>query len=144
MPSTDRIDVPLRVDVPLHVVAGDPADAARALADAGVDGAFTYEGPDDVFIPLARAAGAAPIDLYSNIAVSFPRSPTHLAHTAWDLQRLSGGRFALGLGSQIRAHVERRYGAAFEHPARRMADQVRAITAVFDAWEHGTIGRAHV
>ena len=118
------------LDVPLHV-----ADVA-SLVDAGVGGAFAFEGPGDVFVPLARAAGA-PIDLYSNIAVSFPRSPTHLAYTAWDLQRLSNGRFMLGLGSQVRAHVERRFGAAFDRPAARMADQVDAIRAAFRSWQDG-------
>jgi len=72
------------------------------------------------------------------VAISFPRSPTHLAQTAWDLQRFSGGRFLLGLGSQVRAHVERRFGAAFEHPVDRMADQVRAIHALFRCWADGT------
>lgn len=126
----------MKLDVPLHDVSA-AADDARALAEVGVSGAFTFEGPNDVFVPLARAAGAAEIDLYSNIAVSFPRSPVHLAHTAWELARLNHGRFLLGLGSQVRSHVERRYGAAFAHPARRMADQVDAVHAVFDSWQEG-------
>ena len=120
----------MKLDVPLHV-----ADVETLVA-AGVSGAFAFEGPGDVFVPLARAAGAD-IDLYSNIAVSFPRSPTHLAYTAWDLQRLSGGRFMLGLGSQVRAHVERRFGADFDRPAARMAEQVDAIRAAFRAWQDG-------
>ena len=127
----------MRLDLPIHVGGTDARDAAEFLADAGVSGTYSFEGPEDVFIPLARAAGAD-IDLYSNIAVSFPRSPMHLAHTAWDLQRLSGGRFMLGLGSQIRPHVERRYGAAFDHPAARMADQVDAVKAIFAAWRDDT------
>ena len=126
----------MKLDLPLHTGGADARDAARLLADAGVDGAYSFEGPNDVFVPLARAAGAD-IDLYSNIAVSFPRSPVHLAHTAWDLHRLTGGRFMLGLGSQVRAHVERRYGAAFSRPAARMADQVDAIKAIFATWQHG-------
>ncbi len=60
-----------------------------------------------------------------------------VAYTAWDLQALSGGRFALGLGSQVRAHVERRYGAAWERPAARMREHVLALRAIFDAWETG-------
>jgi probable F420-dependent oxidoreductase len=128
----------MKLDLPLSTGGPDAADAARLLADAGIDGTYTFEGPTDVFIPLARAAGAAPIDLYSNIAVSFPRSPVQLAHTAWDLQRLNNGRFLLGLGSQVRAHVERRYGAQFDHPAARMADQVAAIKAIFASWQDGT------
>lgn len=127
----------MKLDLPLSVGGDDAADAARLLADAGIDGSYTFEGPTDVFIPLARAAGAAAIDLYSNIAVSFPRSPVQLAHTAWDLQRLNNGRFLLGLGSQVRAHVERRYGADFDHPAARMADQVDAIKAIFACWQDG-------
>jgi probable F420-dependent oxidoreductase len=128
----------VKLDLPLSVGGADAAEAARRLAEAGVDGAYAFEGPNDVFVPLARAAGAAPIDLYSNIAVSFPRSPVHLAHTAWDLAHLSGGRFLLGLGSQVRAHVERRFGAEFAHPARRMAEQVDAVRAIFRAWQDGT------
>jgi probable F420-dependent oxidoreductase len=128
----------MKIDLPLFVADPDPATAARKLAEAGVSGGYAFEGPNDVFVPLARAAGAAPLDLYSNIAVSFPRSPVHLAHTAWDLQRLSGGRFLLGLGSQVRAHVERRFGAEFAHPAARMADQVDAIRAVFTSWQEGS------
>jgi probable F420-dependent oxidoreductase len=127
----------MKLDLPLSTGGDDAALAAGVLAEAGIDGAYTFEGPTDVFIPLARAAGAAPIDLYSNIAVSFPRSPVQLAHTAWDLQRLNGGRFLLGLGSQVKAHVERRYGADFDHPAARMADQVAAIKAIFAAWQEG-------
>lgn len=128
----------MKLDVPLYVGGPDASIAAVALAAAGVSGSFTFEGPEDVFVPLARAAGAADIDLYSNIAVSFPRSPVHLAHTAWDISRLNGGRFLLGLGSQVRAHVERRYGADFDRPALRMGDQVDAIRAIFDSWQHGT------
>lgn len=124
----------MRLDLPLHVGGPDGRHAAELLAEAGVSGAYSFEGPEDVFIPLARAAGAD-IDLYSNIAVSFPRSPMHLAHTAWDLQRISGGRFMLGLGSQVRPHIERRYGAEFDHPAARMADQVDAVKAIFAAWQ---------
>ncbi len=127
----------MRLDLPLHTIGGDPAEAARILADLGVSGAYSFEGPNDVFVPLIRAAGAD-LDLYSNIAVSFPRSPMHLAHTAWDLARLTSGRFLLGLGSQVRPHIERRYGSVFDHPAARMADQVDAIKAIFARWQDGT------
>ena len=110
---------------------------AEALTATGVDGLFTFEGPHDVFLPLALAAAATDAFVYSNIAVAFPRSPVHLAHTAWDLQALSGGRAALGLGTQVRAHVERRYGATWSHPASRMREWIGAIRAVWDAWEEG-------
>src|SRR3954447_14417589 len=99
--------VALPVDVQLMAPPTEVADRARALAATGVAGLFTFEGPNDVFIPLVLAAGVAPVDLMTNVAIAFPRSPVHLAHAAWDLQALSGRRFRLGLGSQVRAHVER-------------------------------------
>lgn len=108
---------------------------ARALAATGVDGLFAFEGPHDVFLPLTLAAETG-LFLYSNIAVAFPRSPMHLAHTAWDLQALAPGGFALGLGTQVRAHIERRYGATWSQPAARMEEWMGAIRAVWDTWEH--------
>ena len=71
------------------------------------------------------------------MAIAFPRNPIHLAHTARDLQQLSSGRFTLGLGTQIRTHVERRFGTEFDHPVDRLADLVAALRAVFAAWETG-------
>lgn len=114
-------------------------ERAEALAGTGVDGLFTVEGPHDVFVPLTLAAEAG-VFLYSNVAIAFPRSPAHLAHTGWDLAALAGaagGGFALGLGTQVRAHVQRRYGATWSHPAARMAEWIGAIRAFWDTWEHG-------
>jgi probable F420-dependent oxidoreductase len=127
--------VSLPVDVQLMAPPTEVVDRARALAATGVAGLFTFEGPNDVFIPLVLAAGVAPVDLMTNVAIAFPRSPVHLAHAAWDLHALSGGRFRLGLGSQVRAHVERRYGATWSHPAARMREVVLAVKAVLAAWE---------
>ena len=111
---------------------------ARRLEDLGVDGAFTFEGPHDVFTPLILAAGATTrLELATNVAIAFPRNPVQLAHQAYDLQLLSGGRFTLGLGSQIRAQVEKRYGAAFERPVARMREMVAALRAIFATWETG-------
>jgi probable F420-dependent oxidoreductase len=109
---------------------------AEALAATGVDGLFTVEGPHDVFLPLTLAAGTG-VFLYTNVAIAFPRSPAHLAHTAWDLAALADGGFALGLGTQVRAHVERRYGSTWSHPAARMAEWIGAVRAFWDTWEHG-------
>jgi probable F420-dependent oxidoreductase len=125
------------VDTMLTGELADAAAVAERLADAGFDGAFTFEGPHDVFLPLALAAPAQRLDLYTNVAIAFPRSPTHLAHVADDLQRLSGGRFRLGLGPQVRAHVERRYGATWSHPVARMRELVLATKAVQQAWATG-------
>lgn len=127
----------VEIDVVLTTGPPDVAERARDLHAAGVDGVATVEGPHDVFVPLVQAAAVDGLDIASYVAIAFPRSPVHLAHTAWDLQALSGGRFRLGLGTQVRAHVERRYGAAFDQPVERMAEWVAAIRAVFDRWQHG-------
>ena len=127
----------LKIDTQLSTPLAEAATEVRGLADAGVDGVFTFEGPNDVFFPLVLAADAAAIDLYTNLAIAFPRSPTHLAHQAYDLQRLSGGRFALGLGTQIRPHIEGRYGARWTQPVDRMREMVEAVRAVFRCWHEG-------
>ncbi|HZA08780.1 TIGR03617 family F420-dependent LLM class oxidoreductase [Mycobacterium sp.] len=113
------------------------AERAKTLAAAGVDGLFTFEGQHDVFLPLASAAPVADVELMTNVAIALPRSPLHLAHAAYDLQLLSRGRFRLGLGSQVRAHVENRYGTSWSRPAARMGETVLAVRAIFDAWQHG-------
>jgi probable F420-dependent oxidoreductase len=117
---------------------GEVAGRARELAEMGFDGAFTFEGPHDVFVPLILAAGSgADLDLMTNVAIAFPRSPVHLAHQAYDLQLLSKGRFRLGLGSQVRAHIEKRYGSQFARPVARMREVVQATHAVLRCWETG-------
>jgi len=82
----------MRIDTQLSAPLGSVAEEAKRLRAAGFDGGFTFEGPNDVFLPLVEAAQSG-LDIYTNVAIAFPRSPLHLAHTAWDLQRLSGGRF---------------------------------------------------
>jgi len=114
------------------------AERARQLVEAGADGLFTFEGPHDVFLPLAAAAGAVETDLMTNVAIAMPRSPLHLAHAAWDLQLMSKGRFRLGLGSQVRVHVENRYGATWSPPAARMREIVLAVKAILASWQDGT------
>ncbi|MEZ5138061.1 MAG: TIGR03617 family F420-dependent LLM class oxidoreductase [Acidimicrobiales bacterium] len=109
---------------------------AEALAATGIDGLFTFEGPHDPFLPLAMAADLG-VDLYTNVAIAFPRSPMHLAHLAWDLSAASGGRFALGLGTQVKAHIERRYGSTWSAPAARMGEWVAALRAISARWQDG-------
>ncbi len=113
------------------------ASEADQLAEAGVDGAFSFEGPHDGFVPLILAAPTARIDLYTNVAIALPRNPMQLAYLANDLQLISGGRFMLGLGSQIRPQIEKRYGAAFDPPVARMREFVQALHAIFAAWATG-------
>ena len=125
----------MRVQLQIDGAPQRAADHARELAGLGADGVFTFEGPHDVFLPLVAAAGAASVDLMTNVAIAGPRSPLHLAHAAYDLQVYSGGRFRLGLGSQIKVHIEKRYGAQWAKPAEKMAETVTAIKAIFGCWE---------
>jgi probable F420-dependent oxidoreductase len=129
--DADVVKVHLQVD-------GAPATLSESIARivaAGADGLFTFEGQHDVFFPLVIASGETDLELMTNVAIASPRSPLHLAHAAYDLQVLSQGRFRLGLGSQIRAHIEKRYGSQWGRPAHRLAESVRAVKAIFDAWE---------
>jgi len=117
-----------------------PADAvARAgvLSEAGAAGVFTFEGPHDVFAPLTLASTVGGLDLLTNVAIALPRNPIQLAHQAYDHQLLSGGRFTLGLGTQVRTQIEKRYGASFDHPVARMRELVAALRAIFAAWQDG-------
>ena len=125
----------MKVDVLLGTEPEGVVERARELAALGVDGVFTFENAHDVFFPLVRVAGNVELDLMTNVAIAFPRSPVHLAHAAYDLQLLSGGRFRLGLGSQVRSHIERRYGAVWSQPTARLRDMVLAVKAVLAAWE---------
>ena len=119
-------------------VDGAPDNArasAREIAALGADGIFSFEGQHDVFFPLVVAAAETDLELMTNVAIAGPRSPLHLAHCAYDLQIFSEGRFRLGLGSQIRAHIEKRYGSQWGKPANRMAEAVAAVKAIFATWE---------
>jgi probable F420-dependent oxidoreductase len=129
------------LDVQLDARPDQAAARARELLEAGVDGLFTFEGPHDVFLPLVVAAGSSDVpatDLMTNVAIAIPRSPMHLANTAYDLQLLSGGRFRLGLGSQIKPHIEKRYGATWSKPAARMRETVLAVKAILNSWQDGS------
>src|SRR3712207_3130330 len=97
--------------------AGDIARAADALGFAGL---WSSETRHDAFLPLAIAAGATQrIELGTSVAIAFSRSPMEVAQTAWDLQSISGGRFILGLGTQVKAHVKRRFSMPWERPVDR-------------------------
>lgn len=128
----------MKLDVALHADHPDIADRAHACAGAGFDGVFTLEANRDVFFPLyAVAASRAPLDIYPNVAIAFPRSPMHVAYQCFDLQRLSGGRFALGLGSQIRPHIEKRYSATWHKPVPQLREYVAATKAIFRCFHEG-------
>ncbi len=107
-------------------------DFARAVEAAELDGIVYVESGRTAYLSVASAALAAPSLQYSTgIAVAFPRSPTVTATTAWELQDISGGKFRLGLGTQVRAHIERRYGVDFDPPGPRLREYVQAVKAVF-------------
>lgn len=128
--------VSFKIDTQLRSFAA-AANEAATLAEAGVDGVFTFEGAHDGFVPLTLAAADSRVDLYTNVAIALPRNPMQLAYLANDLQLLSGGRFMLGLGSQIKPQIEKRFGASFDPPVARMRELVIAIRAIFAAWATG-------
>jgi probable F420-dependent oxidoreductase len=132
--------VPFRIDL-----GGDPGmDAialARRAAEAeaeGYDGVGASETRHDPFLSLALAAReTSRVELLSTIAVAFARSPMTVAQTAHDLQAISGGRFLLGLGSQVKPHIERRFSMPWSRPAARMAEFVQAVRAIWATWQTG-------
>ena len=114
------------------------AAAAAAAEEAGYDGIFTGELSNDPFLPLALATGATDrIDIGTSIAVAFSRSPMSVAYTAHDLQRFSHGRLVLGLGSQVKAHITRRFSMPWGRPAAQMREFVLAMRAAWQCWSDG-------
>jgi probable F420-dependent oxidoreductase len=110
-----------------------------ALERLGYDRVFSFEAKHDPFLPLAVASQhTARVQLGTALAIAFARTPMTLANAAWDLQMLTGGRFTLGLGSQIRPHVEQRFSMPWSQPAERMRELVLAIRAIWDRWQDGT------
>lgn len=108
----------------------------RKLEDIGYDGGFSFEAKHDPFLSLAVAAEHTEhLTLGTAIAIAFARNPMNLANLAYDMQSISGGRFILGLGSQVKPHIEKRFSSTWSHPARRMREIVLAIRAIFDCWE---------
>ena len=115
------------------------AAAAQASEALGYDGLMTMENKHDPFLAHAIAAVTTDrIELATNVAIAFPRSPMVVANAAWDLQNASRGRFVLGLGPQIRPHNERRFSVAWTAPAPRMREYVQALRAIWTSWEKGT------
>jgi probable F420-dependent oxidoreductase len=113
-------------------------DDVRRAEEDGYDAVWSGEASNDPFLPLAIAAEhASRLQLGTGITVAFARSPMTVASAAWDLQRFSEGRLILGLGSQVRAHIERRYSMPWSRPAARMRDFVLALRAIWDSWQTG-------
>jgi probable F420-dependent oxidoreductase len=129
----------VRVDGGLSARPQSAGDEAMAAERAGYDGAWAAETAHDPFLALALAAEhSRRIQLGTAIAVAFARNPMTLATTAWDVQALSGGRLLLGLGSQIKPHIERRFSMPWSHPAPRMREFISALRAIWACWQDGT------
>jgi probable F420-dependent oxidoreductase len=127
----------MKIDAALNDFAG-AGQEARRLEQAGYAGAFTFEGPHDPFFPLVLASQQTErIELYTAVAIAFARTPMLLANIGWDLQALSRGRFLLGLGSQIRPHIEKRFGMPWSRPAARMRELVLAVKEIWRVWREG-------
>ena len=129
----------MRVDGGLGNDLSGVGASARSSEAAGYDGVWTAEASHDPFFPLLLAVGHTErLELGTAIAVAFARSPMTTAMAAWDLQAYSRGRFNLGLGSQIKAHIERRFSMPWSHPAPRMREFISAMHAIWDSWQNGT------
>ena len=117
---------------------GEVAAAAQAAEADGFDAVTCGELAHDSLLTMTVAATATQrIGLQTSVTIAFPRSPLVLAMQAWDLQHLSGGRFAIGLGSQVKGHNERRFGGTWTAPAPRMREYIRMMRAAWDAWQDG-------
>src|SRR5579884_266331 len=129
----------MKVDAMVYVSAAPDAGPAAAAAERfGYDGFWTTETQADSLIACAVAAPATErVDIGTGIAVAFARNTMTVAVQANDLQLISRGRFLLGLGSQVRAHIQRRYSMPWSHPAPRMREFILAIRAIWKAWETG-------
>jgi probable F420-dependent oxidoreductase len=109
---------------------------ARAAEDLGFAGLWTSETKHDAFLPLAIAANEThQIGLGTSVAIAFSRSPMETAQTAWDLQDLSAGRFVLGLGTQVKAHITRRFSMPWDRPAARLREYILALRAIWESFQ---------
>jgi probable F420-dependent oxidoreductase len=131
-----------RASLDLYAAPGLQLDEAVALAtaaeSAGFGGLWTLEAHTEPFLPLALAAEhTSRIQLGTAVAVALARNPMIVAHLAHELNRYAGGRLSLGLGPQVGAHITRRFGAPFDHPAERMTEFVEALRAIWRCWNEG-------
>jgi probable F420-dependent oxidoreductase len=109
---------------------------ARAAEELGFAGLWTSETKHDAFLPLAIAANETQeMDLGTSVAIAFSRSPMEMAQTAWDLQDLSDGRFVLGLGTQVKAHITRRFSMPWGRPAARLREYILALKAIWETFQ---------
>ena len=128
-----KLDVGMSVETDQLVSA---ANVARAAEQLGLAGLWTNETKHDSFLPLVLAAQQSTrLELGTAVAIAFPRSPMVMAQTAWDLQAFSGGRLLLGLGTQVKAHIERRFSTTWDAPLARLRDYIGALRAIWTAFQ---------
>lgn len=125
-----------------QIAPGSLAEVGQIAAGAeqiGFDALWTSETQHDPFLPLALVAQHTERAQFGTaVAIGFARSPATLAYTAWDLSEASGGRFILGLGTQVRAHIERRFGMPWpESPVGKLRELIEAIRAIWSSWQTG-------
>ena len=128
----------MKVDGGVALDLAKSAESAKEAEAAGYSGVWTAETNHDPFFPLLLAAEHTEhIELGTSIAVAFARNPMTLANIGWDLQAFSKGRFILGLGSQIKPHITKRFSMEWSHPAARMREMILAIRAIWHTWQTG-------
>lgn len=126
-----KVDTTMVLDNPAKA-----GDYAGTLERIGYSGAFAFEGQHDPFLPLALASQyTSNMELGTGIAVAFARNPMNLANLAYDLQLMTKGRFILGLGTQIQAHIEKRFSMQWSKPAARMKELIQAVQAILNYWQ---------
>jgi probable F420-dependent oxidoreductase len=131
----------MKIDGGISFELANAAKTAREAEAAGYTGAFTAETSHDPFMPCALAAEhTEKLEIGTSIAVAFARSPMTVANTAWDLQSFSNGRFILGLGSQIKPHITKRFSMEWSSPGPRMREFVQALHAIWDYWQAADFG----
>jgi len=131
----------MKLDTALPIVGlKDVPVIAKSAEEIGFKALWTQETQHDPFLPAALIAEhTTHLNFGTAIAVSFARSPANLAYTAWDLADQSGGRFILGLGTQVKAHIERRFGQPWpESPVKKLREQIEVVRAFWDCWQNGT------
>ena len=130
----------MKFDAPLVVTdLSSVPRAARQAETSGFDGLYTFEGPRDPFLPLMLAAEHTEhVQLMTAVAIAFARNPMIVANLGWDLHAASGGRAIVGLGSQIKPHIERRFSMPWSAPAARMREFVIAVRAIWANWQEGS------
>lgn len=128
----------MKIDAGIGFELDKAASSAKYLEECGYDGILAAETSHDPFMPLLLAAEhTSRIELYTSIAVAFARNPMVLANLAHDLNAFSKGRFTLGLGSQIKPHITKRFSMPWSNPAARMKEMIQAINAIWDCWYDG-------